>query len=156
MSTKNESHDPIDRDELAQLGYEARDVSIGVVNKLMWWFFIFTAVFILIGLGLYQLMVPGGVGAQQPVVRRKLPPEPNPLLQSNVTAVQDMVDLRARELTGLRSYGWVDRNAGVSQIPIDRAIEIVATQGSLTANPSAPMSSEPNATAAPVGGGGNP
>ena len=43
--------------------------------------------------------------------------QPDPLV--------DLETLRAREDAQLNSYGWVDRNAGVVRIPIDRAIELL-------------------------------
>ena len=39
-------------------------------------------------------------------------------------------DLRERQRRELESWGWVDRKAGIAKIPIDRAIDIVAKEGS--------------------------
>jgi hypothetical protein len=36
--------------------------------------------------------------------------------------------LRAKQAQQLQSYGWVDQKAGVVQLPIDRAMELVAQQ----------------------------
>ena len=55
----------------------------------------------------------------------RLPPEPR--LQA--APVKDMDELRARETSALKSYGWVDRQAGVGRIPIDRAIDLLLEQG---------------------------
>jgi len=55
----------------------------------------------------------------------RVPPEPR--LQTNPR--QDLSDLRAREDQTLRSYGWVDRNAGVVRIPIDQAIKLTLERG---------------------------
>ena len=55
----------------------------------------------------------------------RLPPEPR--LQS--APVKDMDELRARETSTLTSYGWIDRQAGVGRIPIDRAIDLVVESG---------------------------
>jgi hypothetical protein len=38
-------------------------------------------------------------------------------------------ELLAKEREQLESYGWVDRDAGVVRIPIERAIQIVAENG---------------------------
>ena len=43
--------------------------------------------------------------------------------------------VRAKEDPILYSYGWVDKNAGIAHIPIQRAIDIVAQKG-LPARPS--------------------
>jgi hypothetical protein len=53
------------------------------------------------------------------------PPEPR--LQTEPR--EDLAALRAREEETLRSYGWVDRNAGVVRIPIDRAMELTLQRG---------------------------
>ena len=55
----------------------------------------------------------------------RLPPEPR--LQTNPR--QDMKDLREEEDARLRSYGWVDRNAGVVRIPLDEAMKLTLQRG---------------------------
>ncbi len=55
----------------------------------------------------------------------RLPPEPR--LQA--APVKDMDELRARETSALTSYGWIDRQAGVGRIPIDRAIDLLLQSG---------------------------
>ena len=61
----------------------------------------------------------------------RLPPEPR--LQS--APRRDMQELRAREAATLSSYGWVDRQAGIARIPIDRAIDLVLEKGLPVAKP---------------------
>lgn len=55
----------------------------------------------------------------------KEPPEPR--LQSD--PLLDLQKLRARDAERLSTYAWVDRDAGVVQLPIERAIELLATRG---------------------------
>ena len=55
----------------------------------------------------------------------RLPPEPR--LQTEPR--EDLAALRTREDATLSSYGWVDRNAGVVRIPIDRAMELTLQRG---------------------------
>lgn len=55
----------------------------------------------------------------------RVPPEPR--LQTNPR--QDLSDLRAQEDAILKSYGWVDRNAGVVRIPIDEAMKLAVRRG---------------------------
>jgi hypothetical protein len=38
-------------------------------------------------------------------------------------------DFRLQEEKTLNSYGWVDKQAGVARIPIDRAMELLAQRG---------------------------
>lgn len=56
---------------------------------------------------------------------RALPPEPR--LQPDPVA--DMTSLRRTEDYRLNNYGWVDRDAGVAHIPIERAIDLVVQRG---------------------------
>jgi hypothetical protein len=42
---------------------------------------------------------------------------------------QDMRDLRAREEAALKSYEWINRDAGVARIPIEEAMRIVVERG---------------------------
>jgi hypothetical protein len=63
--------------------------------------------------------------------------------------------LRAKERDVLHHYGWVDKNQGVVRIPIDRAIDLLASQpqrlspdGSAPAAPAAPAAPEGAAPAA--------
>lgn len=55
----------------------------------------------------------------------RLPPEPR--LQTNPR--QDLRDLRAQEDAVLNSYGWVDKNAGLVRVPIERAMELTVQKG---------------------------
>lgn len=52
---------------------------------------------------------------------------PQPRLETNEPT--EMNDLRIQEEKTLHSYGWVDQQAGVVRIPIDRAMELVAQRG---------------------------
>ena len=55
----------------------------------------------------------------------RLPPEPRLQTQPR----EDLRELRAREDEILTSYGWLDKNAGVVRIPIDRAMELQLERG---------------------------
>lgn len=55
----------------------------------------------------------------------KEPPEPR--LQTS--PIEDLKMLRARDDAALHHYAWVDREAGVVRIPIERAIELLAQRG---------------------------
>ncbi len=65
---------------------------------------------------------------------RPFPPVPAEIGQSKIGLVeQQLFELatrgerdRAARLERLRSYGWVDRRAGVAHIPIEDAIDLVA------------------------------
>jgi hypothetical protein len=55
----------------------------------------------------------------------RVPPGPN--LQQNPTA--DLAAFRAAEEAELATWAWVDREKGVARVPVDRALEIVASRG---------------------------
>jgi hypothetical protein len=66
--------------------------------------------------------------APLPVAEANQPrPRPRAALQADPTA--DMQRFAKEEEAAVTSYAWVDRSAGVVQIPVDRAIEIVAERG---------------------------
>ena len=52
---------------------------------------------------------------------------PQPRLEVNPR--QGLSEMRAGEQATLSSYGWVDKDAGVVRIPVDRAMEILAKRG---------------------------
>ena len=71
-----------------------------------------------------------------PRLARERQAMPQPRLQ--VDAHNELREMRAAEDRVLHSYGWVDRDAGVVRIPVDRAMEILADKG-LPARPQAGM-----------------
>ena len=52
---------------------------------------------------------------------------PEPRLQ--IDAPNELRQLRAAEDAALNTYGWVDKDAGIVKIPVDRAMEILAKKG---------------------------
>jgi hypothetical protein len=52
---------------------------------------------------------------------------PQPRLETSET--MEINNFRMQEEQTLNSYGWVDQQAGVVRIPIDRAMELVAQRG---------------------------
>jgi hypothetical protein len=58
---------------------------------------------------------------------RQLPPEP----RLQVSPQGELKEMLAAEMATLHSYGWVDRQAGIVRIPIERAIDLLAERGLL-------------------------
>jgi len=56
---------------------------------------------------------------------RTLPPEP----RLQVAAPKDLKGYKAAQDEILNGYGWVDRQAGVVRIPIERAMDILLRRG---------------------------
>src|SRR5487761_1069634 len=60
-----------------------------------------------------------------PLVGGQTPPEPR--LQTS--PANDLARMRAAENRALTGYRWIDKQRGVVQLPIDRAIELLLDQG---------------------------
>lgn len=74
-------------------------------------------------LGLYYRHVLNAVPVPKPVATF-----PAPRLQVDPRA--DLTDLQRRQRERLASYDWIDRNAGIVQIPVERAMALLAARGS--------------------------
>jgi len=73
-----------------------------------------------------------------------MPEAPAPLLQSNITAKKDTVDLRKKEADKLATYGWANKEKTAAKIPVEEAMNMVASQGKLPRwAPAAPASTTP-------------
>jgi hypothetical protein len=72
------------------------------------------------------------------------PPEPRLEAQSG----QTLDPYRAAEEQKLNSYGWVDRQAGVARMPIDRAMDLIAQRG-LPARPTATATPRDSGSSSP-------
>ena len=61
------------------------------------------------------------------------PPEAGPALLSNPVA--NLADFRAAQHAALRDWGWVSREDGIAQVPVDRAIEMLTARGRSSTSP---------------------
>lgn len=110
-------------------GYERRDMSVRLIGTflgglivaviavflMMWWLF-----------GYYRASEIRRSEAISPLAEvRQIPPEP----RLQVHGAKDLKTFEAEENAVLQSYGWVDRQAGVVRIPIDRAMKLLAERG---------------------------
>src|ERR671912_1945388 len=85
-------------------------------------------VFVLMGGLLWFLS--GGWPPRQGIVTPMVPaPNMSPQPDLQVASSRDYQEMRAAEEAQLRSYRWVDREAGIAAIPIERAMEILAGRG---------------------------
>src|SRR5215213_5504510 len=96
-------------------GYETRDAD----TRGLFTFGIGLAVFLVVVhlalFGMYELFV----------ARRPPPQAPN----APVDLYRQLRTTRESEEATLAGYGWVDRQAGLVRMPIDRAIDLVARRG---------------------------
>jgi hypothetical protein len=75
-------------------------------------------------LGLFEAARPPAPGSA--LERTELVP-PAPRLEVQPQA--ELAQVRARENRLLQGYGWVDREAGIARIPIDRAMALLVERG---------------------------
>jgi hypothetical protein len=129
MSDAIESHK--DPDAHAVDHHEASDVDVNAVLKFGVGLVVTFVVVSAIVFGLFRFFEARethGEPAEYPLAAgqdNRLPPEPR--LQTNPR--EDLQDMRAKEDDVLKSYGWVDKNAGVVRIPIDDAIKLTLQRG---------------------------
>ena len=106
-------------DPLTDLGYEPRDVNVAQLGKWVIGFFIFVVLslitsWVILSSGIHfwfiQIdgMSPAYTGKADDFKSRKIPGAPNPLLQNNVTARSDIMDMRRAEDERLKGYGWAN------------------------------------------------
>jgi hypothetical protein len=109
--------------------FEHRDIDPSAIYKfgIALAFLCLISVTLLFGLYRYFIAREGGPMPkdQVNVDARHLPPMPR--LQS--APITDLKDMRAAEDQILNGYGWVDQQHGVTRIPIDRAIDLLAQRG---------------------------
>jgi hypothetical protein len=112
-------------------GYEHTDASAGTILKFLLWL-AGSAVLIHLGLALlFNLFVEQRIEHEAPQYPlalgegTRVPPEPR--LQRFPR--EDIMNFRIGEEASLHQYGWVDRDAGVVQIPIDEAMRLTVERG---------------------------
>jgi hypothetical protein len=123
------------------VGHETTDASLGGVERFLVVLTVFLAVcFVIVWLMYRHLQGRAAAGdvRPSPVVQRegdRLPPLPR--LQR--VPYDDLAAFHASEQTVLDGWAWVDRSNGIAQVPISRAIEILAERGLPTPPPQAPQ-----------------
>ena len=132
---KHDDHGLNDGDLLEEMGYEQTDMDLrgSTVSKVSIWFIVFIAASF--GFSWFYWTAIDRVGGgfftspeeTRNVNRRELP-ETVPILQSNATAHEDMVTLRAEEEGKLNAAEW-NEDGATAKIPVDNAIEILAARG---------------------------
>jgi hypothetical protein len=136
--------------------HETTDADLGGIERLVAFMAVFfVIVFVLIWF-IYGQLLKREVRLDTPpppIAQRqgdRLPPTPR--LQTTPSA--DLAQFRATEEATLGAYAWTDKAAGLAQVPIGRAIDLVAEHGLPPRPPMpAPPTSAPGAgaTAAPGG-----
>lgn len=107
-------------------GYEKQDVGFRFAMTFVLALIGVVIVVLIFVVWFYQFMVPPRATTQTPVAQQR-PLPPAPVLQANPAV--DMQKFREREERKASSYGWVDQKSGIAQVPVQRAMEIVAERG---------------------------
>ena len=113
--------------EAEDRGYEPSDVRIGAVlgiAALLAAAVALSALLLGVLLGLFEASQPPPAGS--PLERTELVP-PAPRLEARPQ--EELKQVRARESQLLQGYGWIDRDAAIARIPIERAMAILAERG---------------------------
>ena len=112
-------------------GHEETDINVWAVGKFAAALMLVgvAVIFLLFGLFRYLLSREGGPPAGRSQVAASEPAKafPQPQLQEN--EVLDLKAIRAAEDRVLHSYAWIDPEANVVRIPIDRAMDLLAERG---------------------------
>jgi len=119
------------KDPLIELGYEQRDVNPKNIFKVSMFFFGFAFFSFALGWAILRF----GFGffedarGVNDAMSTKIPKSPNPVLQTNVTAKTDIIDMRRRENEALATSGKSEYVKGANRISIEQAIKLAAARG---------------------------
>ena len=124
--TSNHGSSDLNQNANAKLGYETRDIALNTLSRWLMGLFAFIAVATFGSLGLYKVLVPTYEETERvsPLEHVRNYP-PNPQLQSRPK--RDMIEYRAAEEK--IEKGYTKGENGTLNIPIDRAIDMMAERG---------------------------
>lgn len=126
---EHEKPQPIPEESL-KLGYEVRDTNLKLVLWSVVGLAMLTVVAFLVVTLLYNSLETNlrqRAGSPPPLLQEAQGLPPGALLQRN--PADDMRKMAVENETVLNSYGWIDQQAGVVRIPIDRAMELTLERG---------------------------
>src|ERR1700722_5282770 len=104
--------------------YEHSDAHVGGIGKsAIWLAVLLVVVFVAMRWTFNQMseMEPMGAAASPFVDSRQMPPAP----RLQVDPQKEISDYCATQAASLNSYGWEDSKAGIGQVPVDRAIDLM-------------------------------
>ena len=117
--------------------YEHTDIDPAIGYKFALWLAVAMLISFAIVYGTFRLFDSRYDAAQAasqryPLAAGQTRENPTPFLQTQ--PFKDVYMLRASEAEKLTSYGWVDKEGGVTRIPVERAMELLIQRG-FTARP---------------------
>jgi hypothetical protein len=107
-------------------GHEESEVSVRLIVVSLAFLAVFTLIICVLVVGIFRYFhsyygTDEAVRLSQPVI----PPEP----RIEVAPWEQLQQLRVKEDHILHTYAWVDKSAGTVRVPIDKAIDMLATKG---------------------------
>jgi hypothetical protein len=124
MQESNQRRDPATD---SPPGHELKDLRAGPIALFGIGVVIAMALAVVVTTVLMQARAVGRRETPVPGLARERATLSQPRLQ--VGGVNELREMRAGEDAALKSYGWVDKDAGIVRIPVDRAMEILAAKG---------------------------
>ena len=113
--------------------YEHTDIDVNVGYKFALWLAVSMVISVAIVWGAFWFFESRSKSANTQAQKyplaatRKAAEPPSPNLQ--MQPFKDIYELRQGESEKLGGYGWVDKEGGVTRIPIDRAMEVMLQRG---------------------------
>jgi hypothetical protein len=146
MSTEHHNHGQANggRPEHADVSYEATDVRSSPIFKFLTYLGVTVILSFFLSLGIYKGLKnywtnSYAVPAPSRVVGPHMPPEPR--MQGMPGHLTDpQLDMRMKveaDTKANNEAGWVDRNAGLAQIPVKDAMKLIVEKGMPAINPAA-------------------
>jgi len=107
-------------------GHEQREVSVKLIVTSLAFLAVATFFVFLLVVGIFRYFYDTYSTAEATRLSRPvIPPEP----RIEVAPYEQLQQLRAKEDHVLNTYAWVNKQAGVVRVPIDRAIDLLAAKG---------------------------
>jgi hypothetical protein len=131
---------------LTTAGHETTDASVGYVTLSALGLVLIVFLGLGVSLGVYGRLLKTDAAAKpraNPLTASQRPPAPR--LQSQPR--QSLEAYRRQEHQQMTTYEWLDRKQGIARIPVERAIDIIASKG-FPERPPAASTSEPSSTEA--------
>ncbi len=125
-----------ERSDALEAGHETTDLQPGRIALFAVGLLIATGFAVIVTFFFIHYRATQQAQQQIPLPRLAKEREVMPQPRLEVHAPEGLRELRAGEERTLSSYGWVDKEAGIVRIPVDRAMDILANRG-LPARPQA-------------------
>jgi hypothetical protein len=126
MAEANVHRDPSDS---VEIGHELSDLRPGYIGLFGIGLAVTLGIVLVLTLLLMHYKTTQHEKRETPLPRlaREREAMPQPRLQ--IEPHKELREMRAGEDAALNSYGWVDRDAGIVRIPVDRAMDVLAAKG---------------------------